>query len=304
MHISNIQMRDPFVVREDGRYYLFGSTDKNIWEGRGTGFDVYVSVPGPDELSNFEGPIAAFRPPEDFWSETNFWAPEVHFYRGSYYMFATFKPRKGRRGTAVLKSESGVRGPYAPWSLDSDGASGPVTPTEWECLDGTFFIEDETPYLVFCREWRQVGDGQICAMPLTRDLRRAAAPRLLFRASEAPWVHALRGRALGSYVTDGPFIHRTEGGALLLLWSSFGKEGNYCIGTACSQNGTISGPWTQSREPLYTADGGHGMIFRDKEGTLYLAIHQPNKTPFERPVFIAVTEKNGMITVQNGNVIS
>jgi hypothetical protein len=46
------------------------------------------------------------------------------------------------------------------------------------------------------------------------------------------------------------------------------------------------------------------MIFRGKEGVLYLAIHRPNETPFERPVFIEVTEKDGLIMVQNGNIIS
>ena len=301
MRISDIQIRDPFVVEEEGAYYLFGSTDKNIWEGAGTGFDGYVCVPGTgaEALRDFEGPFPVFRPPEGFWSETNFWAPEVHRYQGSYYMFATFKPREGRRGTAILKSESGIRGPYAPWSLDSGGASGPVTPAEWECLDGTFFVEGRTPYLVFCHEWRQAGDGRICAAPLSGDLRRSAGPpRLLFRASEAPWAHELRGRAPGSYVTDGPFMHRAKDGALLMLWSSFGKDGNYCIGTARSQDGTLSGAWTQSVEPLYTDDGGHGMIFRGKDGLLYLAIHRPNKTPLERPVFIEVTEKDGVITVR------
>ncbi|MDR0584369.1 MAG: glycoside hydrolase family 43 protein [Treponema sp.] len=307
MRISDIQIRDPFIVREDGRYYLFGSTDKNIWEGKGTGFDGYVSLEGagPDAPADFEGPFAAFRPADGFWSETNFWAPEVHRYKGSWYMFATFKPRQGGRGTAVLKSESGVKGPYAPWSLNAGGASGPVTPADWECLDGTFFIEGETPYLVFCREWRQVGDGQICAMPLTEDIRRAAAaPKLLFRASEAPWVHEPQGRAPGTYVTDGPFMHRTGDGALLMLWSSFDKDGNYCTGTARSRDGTLTGPWTQSGEPLHNADGGHGMIFRGTEGTLYLVIHRPNKTPFERPVFIEITEKDGAITVQKGKVVS
>ncbi|MDR2053592.1 MAG: glycoside hydrolase family 43 protein [Treponema sp.] len=305
MRISDIQIRDPFVVREDGRYYLFGSTDKNIWEGKGIGFDVYASVTGtgPEALTDFEGPFPAFRPPEDFWSETNFWAPEVHRYRGSCYMFATFKTREGgRRGTGILKSESGIKGPYAPWGLDAGGAPGPVTPADWECLDGTFFVEEETPYMVFCREWRQVGDGQICAMPLTRDLRQAsAAPRLLFRASEAPWAYELRGRPPGSYVTDGPFLHRTEDGALLMLWSSFDKDGNYCTGMAQSQDGTLTGPWTQSDSPLYNADGGHGMIFRGEKRTLYLAIHRPNKTPFERPIFVELIEKDGIIMLQEGN---
>jgi len=291
MHISNIQIRDPFVVLEDGKYYLFGSTDKDIWKGAGIGFDVYIS---DGNLSEFDGPFPSFRPPPDFWSETNFWAPEVHHYRDSWYMFATFKPKKGRRGTAILKSEKGITGPFFPWSINALGVSGTVTPAEWECLDGTFFIEDEKPYMVFCHEWQQVGDGEICALRLTDDLRCASseeAPFLMFKASSAPWAFELRNRASGSFVTDGPFLYRAKEGSLFMLWSSFGKEGNYCIGSAYSESGTLIGPWKQSVEPFYNADGGHGMLFHSREGILYLAIHSPNKTPFERPVFVELSEK-------------
>jgi GH43 family beta-xylosidase len=295
MRISDIQIRDPFVVLEDGAYYLFGSTDKDIWKSRGTGFDVYVST---GDLTVFEGPFPAFRPAADFWSETNFWAPEVHPYKGSHYMFATFKPKEGRRGTAILKSGGGIRGPYQSWSLSAAGTPGPVTPAGWECLDGTFFEEQGKPCMVFCHEWQQVGDGQICAMPLTEDLRQAAGePKLLFRASEAAWACPLKGRAPGSYVTDGPFLYRTKDGVLLILWSSFDKDGRYCIGAARSEDGSLNGPWAQSPEPLYSADGGHGMIFRSKEDRLYLAIHTPNKTPLERPIFVELTEAGGTIRV-------
>jgi GH43 family beta-xylosidase len=311
MRISDIQIRDPFVVFENGVYYLFGSTDKDIWKNRAAGFDVYTSEGDlADGLTCVDGPFPAFRPPENFWSETNFWAPEVHRYNGSYYMFATFKPREGRRGTAILKSESGVTGPYLPWSLNARGVSAPVTPADWECLDGTFFVEQGKPYMVFCREWRQVGDGEVCVMPLTEDLRRAAvnlngtAPRVLFRASEAPWAYELKGRAPGSYVTDGPFMHRTQDGTLLMLWSSFGKDDRYCIGTARSLDGTLWGPWVQSGEPLYSGDGGHGMLFRGRNGKLYLSIHRPNKTPFDRPIFLEAAESGGTITIQSGSVVT
>jgi GH43 family beta-xylosidase len=290
MHISDIQIRDPFVVLDNGTYYLFGSTDKDIWKSRGVGFDVYISEDG---LDNFDGPFPAFRPEADFWSETNFWAPEVHRYNDEWYMFATFKPKDGRRGTAILKSEGGITGPYLPWSLNAAGISGPITPAEWECLDGTFFEEDGKPCMVFCHEWQQVGDGEICAMPLSNDLLRAASaeePRLLFRASEAPWAFPLKNRAPGSFVTDGPFMHRGKNGALLMLWSSFGEDGSYCIGIARSESGKLAGPWKQEAEPLYKADGGHGMLFLSKEGLLYLAIHSPNKTPNERTIFVEVSE--------------
>ena len=277
--LNEIQIRDPYVLREGSTYYLFGSTDPDIWRAPGVGFDVYRSVGG--QLTEFDGPYPAFRPPVGFWSERNFWAPEVHPVGGAYYMFATFWPRAGHRGTAVLRAES-VMGPYVPWS------DGPVTPATWECLDGTLYIDpDGAPWLVFCHEWQQVGDGQVCAMRLAPDLRSAAGePIVLFTASQAPWAASLPGRAPGSYVTDGPYVV-TAPGALLILWSSFGADGSYRLGVARSTTGLL-GKWSQSPEPLYSADGGHGMVFTTPGGAMYLALHTPNRTPDERPIFVGV----------------
>lgn len=65
-------------------------------------------------------------------------------------------------------SEINIRDPFVPLS------DGPVTPADWECLDGTLYVAaDGTPYLVFCHEWLQVKDGEMCAMPLTPDLTAA-----------------------------------------------------------------------------------------------------------------------------------
>jgi len=291
--LQDIQLRDPYVLRDGEFYYLFGSTDPDIWRAPGIGFDAYRGV-APGVFTQFDGPYPAFRPPTGFWSTKNFWAPEVYPVGDAYYMFATFQPTEGRRGTAVLRADS-VLGPFLPHS------DGPVTPAEWECLDGTLFRDGAgQAWLVFCHEWQQVGDGQICAMPLTSDLRAAAGePRLLFTASQAPWAAPLRGRAPGSYVTDGPFLHRDGWGRLSMLWSSFGPEGNYCIGEATSVGGGIDGPWRQRERPLYEADGGHGMLFTAPDGTLYLAIHTPNASPDERPIFVEITETDdGLVATQ------
>ena len=279
--LNDIQIRDPFILREGETYYLYGSTDKDIWRSIGTGFDVYRTS---GDLEAFEGPFPVFRPPEGFFAEKNFWAPEVYRYEEGYYMFATFLPAHGRRGTAVLRANSPM-GPFVPLTNE------PITPGGWECLDGTLFVEDNVPYMVFCHEWQQIGDGQICAMPLTKDLTKAAGkPKTLFAASEAPWAKPLTGRAPGSYVTDGPFFYRAKSGALLMLWSSFGEDGGYCIGVAVSQSQRLLGPWEQQPKPLYAADGGHGMLFDTADGQLYLAIHTPNNTPMERAVFLRLEE--------------
>lgn len=291
--LRDIQMRDPFILREGDTCYLYGSTDPDIWRAPGVGFDVYRARGG---LTDFEGPFPAFRPPEGFFAERNFWAPEVYRHGDGYYMFATFLPRQGRRGTAVLRTDR----PLGPFVLVSDG---PVTPADWECLDGTLWVEDGAPHMVFCHEWQQVGDGRICRMPLTPDLSAAAgAPEILFAASEAPWAYPLRGRAPGSYVTDGPYLRRAKDGALLMLWSSFGDDGGYRIGVATSSGGRLAGPWRQAAEPLYAADGGHGMLFDTADGALYLAIHTPNDSPNERPVFLRVREENGMLALTGERV--
>ncbi|MDR1440547.1 MAG: glycoside hydrolase family 43 protein [Clostridiales bacterium] len=304
--ISEIQIRDPFVFADGGTFYLFGTTDSNPWGPPATGFDAYRCVDGG--LAEFEGPFPVFRPPGGFWSRSEFWAPEVYRYGGEHYMFATFNPVSGRRGTAVLKSATpSVLGPYEPWS------DGPVTPRGWECLDGTLFVEGGEPFMVFCHEWVQIGDGEIAAIPLARDLKAAAGDaEALFKSSDAPWSKPrkyrkalppdppgwlLAGGAPEFYVTDGPNFHRTGDGTLVLLWSAFGEGERYCIGASVSESGALRGPWRHSREPLYSADGGHGMVFRSARGKLCLAIHTPNGTPDERAAFIELEERGGSLAL-------
>ena len=44
-------------------------------------------------------------------------------------------------------------------------------------------------------------------------------------------------------------------------------------------------------------DGGHGMIFTDTDGQMYLVIHSPNdwKGDSSRATVIPITERNGML---------
>ena len=268
---GELRIRDPFLlfVPDENCYYLFGTNDVKQHDPKcKVGFDCYRS----SDLTHWNGPAPAFRPDADFWATQDYWAPEVYPYRGKYYMFATFKSPERRRGTQVLIADW-PEGPYRPWS------DGPVTPADWECLDGTLYrAKDGTPWIVFCHEWLQITDGAICAMPLTDDLRSAAGePITLFHASEAPWARAQQNQV---FVTDGPFLIEADG-RLFMLWSSFGDEG-YAMGIAESADGSITGPWRQHAEPLYAGNGGHGMIFRTADGSRQVAIHSPNTPPQER----------------------
>ncbi|MBI1257871.1 MAG: family 43 glycosylhydrolase [Chloroflexi bacterium] len=286
---SDIHIRDPFVlpVPAEQRYYLYGTTGAQAWTNFAEGFDYYTST----DLQNWEGPLPAFRPPANFWADRNFWAPEVHHFHGRYYLFASFKAEDRRRGTQILAADR-PRGPFLPISAE------PVTPRDWECLDGTLFVDaTDQPWIVFCHEWVQVGDGEICALPLSADLTTAIGqPRLLFHASEAPWALEINSKNRKGYVTDGPWLHRTTSGELLMLWSSFGT-GGYTVGVARSASGEITGPWQQQPEPLYAGDGGHSMVFRAFDDQLWLAFHRPNQSPDERPLFIPLRETGASLAL-------
>ena len=279
--LADLQIRDPFVlpVPSEQAYFLFGSTDANIWSGPGTGFNCYRS----SDLVDWDGPMPAFRPDESFAGYTEFWAPEVHVFRGNYYMLATFKAPGALRGTYILAADR-PEGPYTRWS------PGPVTPKNWQCLDGTLHIDDAgDPWIVYCHEWVQVYDGAMYAQRLSSDLRNTQGPPVfLFSSSEAPWSRPLQRREptpFPIYVTDGPYLHRRPTGDLMMLWSAMGTEG-YAMGVAHSTSGTVLGPWEQEPEALWPSDGGHGMIFETFDGGPVLTLHQPNRTPDERAVLL------------------
>lgn len=278
-----IQIRDPYILNENGTYYLFGSTDTNIWGVKTSeGFRSYKST----DLKQWEGPFDAFIPDGNYWGKDNFWAPEVHVYQGSYYMFATFRGADKMRGTAILKADNPL-GPYKPWS------DGPVTPADWMSLDGTFYMDDEGhPYIVFCHEWVQIMNGEICVARLSEDLKEIVSePTTLLKSTDAPWTaraHSREHNMIG-YVTDGPYMYRMKNNKLMMLWSCMSDNG-YTIGYAVSDSGNVYGPWKQHKKPLFAGDGGHGMVFESKDGTLYLTVHTPNDTPNERAAFFELSE--------------
>jgi hypothetical protein len=141
----------------------------------------------------------------------------------------------------------------------------------------------------------QVSDGRMCAIRLSADLKSAAGEKNeLFRASSAGWVNAIDG---DQYTTDGPFLYRAGDGQLLMLWSSF-HRGIYSMGIARSSSGNILGPWSHDEQPLYSDDGGHGMIFRTFQGRALLAFHAPGMTAgHERAVLYPLEDGQGVITV-------
>ena len=276
MKLSDFQIRDPFILPYADKYYLFGTNGDMSQKGKG-----FVCRTSKDLLDWSEA-IECFTPPEHFWADIQFWAPEVHEYQGKFYMFASFytQNKSKMRATHILVADQ-PDGPYKPLET-------PATPPEWMCLDGTLYVENGVPYIIFCHEWLQTVVGEMCLQQLGNDLSSVVGmPRLLFRATDQIFAQKTRS---GGYVTDGPWLHKTDSGKLLMLWSTFTDKG-YCQAVAVSENGSILGPWHQCGKLLSEENGGHGMIFRSFDGQLIFTMHRPNSpNGAERAVLIPTRE--------------
>jgi beta-xylosidase len=276
LSLADIRIRDPFVFTDakNGRYLMVAS--KANRDSKARGWECYTSK----DLQHWAKPVSVFTPPAGFWADHDFWAPEIHAYHNKYYLFGTLSADRVNRGTQIFEAENPL-GPYRPHS------AGAATPHDWMALDGTLYVENNQPWMVFCHEWVQIGDGAMDAVRLSPDLSKPIGdPIVLFHASEAPWG---RPNEPGKYVTDGPCLYRMKSGPLVLLWSSFGARG-YTVGMAYSKSGSIQGPWAfDNRKPIYEG-GGHGMIFRSLEGKPMFVLHGPNDATKERARFFQVEE--------------
>ena len=301
-HVHDIQISDPFILADpvSGKYYLYAAffnPDRFPNQKRRGVFHALVS----EDLVNWSEPIQVFDAAETgFWADLDYWAPECHIWQGKYYIISSFRAEGKFRRCQCLVADN----PLGPFRQVEQEA---ITPPGWQCLDGTLYVDRKgKPWMVFCHEWLQVFDGQICAIPMSDDLGRAIGdPIVLFRASDAPWAAHLAGQDRhNGFVTDGPFLHRMPDGKLIMLWSNFTKEG-YATGYATSRSGEIWGPWEQQPDPLYGLDGAHSMLFRTfpgpsgAGGMLMMALHCPNIHPKKRMLLFEMDESRGRLAIVN-----
>lgn len=307
---------DPFihVDEADEQYYLYC-----------TGGSVRVSSDLREwhDVGNVWGPR-----PEGAWYTGGSWAPEVHEYDGRYYVIITMHNTSAQTAAAqdplpedgyvcsecifnrnylrstVIGVADTPAGPFTP--LHPDGAS-PIT-TNAMNLDGTLYVEDGVPYLVYAREWIQALDGTVERVRLTEDLRETVGePLIMMRGSEGSWYNdpehtsSLKPRVssqgirwfdgalqLPPYVTDGAQFWNHSDGSLIMLWTTYRDyRVTYTQTYMVSRSGRLEGPWEQ-REILTPDHRGHGMIFTTLEGRTMLAIH--NNVPFRHGEFYPIEE--------------
>jgi arabinan endo-1,5-alpha-L-arabinosidase len=256
LRLEDIWIRDPNILYHDGMYYLTGTTAGDGFLGYSSTDLVFWTAIGHIYTRNASST----------WAQFDFWAPEQVFKDGQFYLFFSGKTATTNRSTGVAVATSPT-GPYV------DLAMNPLTPPEWNCLDGHLFRDDDgSDYFIYSHEWVDFpsGAGEFWIQPISADYSTLIGEKTyLFRGRDAAWSGG---------VTDGPSMLKLDA-TYYLFWSS--SHDGYCCGYASSRS--VLGPYTQSLNPTISNDGGHSTWFRrNGTGELLVTYHQPNGGGRER----------------------
>ena len=141
-------------------YYMYAQMHNRIKDADENkdirGVEVYVSK----DLKNWAFPQPVLILDDNIWARNMVWAPEMHENNGKYYLFVTLTsseihgnmtrpmgeenwPPHYKRGTQIFVADSPL-GPFKAFE------NKPHTPENWMALDGTLYVEDDIPYMIFC----------------------------------------------------------------------------------------------------------------------------------------------------------
>lgn len=291
---EDLRVRDPFVLTSGDTYYLYKAKGDDGCE---------IIVHKSRDLKTWDDGTVVYTLSKNSWGVKDLWAPEVHFYNGKYYMFLSLLGRNGLRGTEISVCDT-PNGTFTPITNE------PATPKDKSCIDGTLYLENGEPYIVYSSDWPHNYDektgcyvGEIWATRLSRDLKREVGePFRLFKSTEATAApipskeEEYDGKIIRRYGSDAPFVQKLSDGRLYLTWSPI-PDGNYIVAAAISKGKSIEGEWEHLSEPLFAKNGGHAMFFTDLEGNRKICLHCPERWFSERANFFNVKEENGVLKI-------
>ena len=290
---------DPFVLRgTDGRYVMYGTTPRALPDGRA--FQVLVS----DDLLSWEDAGGALEPTGDAPADAEYWAPEVAFADGCYWMY--YSRGQGDAGHVIRVASSPT-------------ATGPFTDTGDQLTADLPFAIDPSPYRDPSGGWwlfyaTDVVEGErpgtVLAVQRLLDMTRLEGePTVVLRAS-ADWQRFERDRHIHGGVHDwhtleGPAVlDEGQGGCVLLYSGGNWQTPGYGVAVATAPH--PAGPWREEvgAEPLVTSAGtglvgpGHCSVLTDPHGRHHLFLHawDPEGTA-RRPHRMALDLSGGRVTV-------
>lgn len=231
-----IILGDPFMYQHGGKYYLTGT-----YGTANEGFPCYIS----DNMIDWKFNGMLWEKDENCWASEAFWAPEVKYYNGKFYLTYSGLSKSGDGLRIALAVSDYPQGPFtdlhAPWFDFGFGA-----------IDGHIFTDGDQPYLFFSMNGAKDGYsfGIIYGVQLAKDLSAPVGDTIRLLEASQPWekVNWKHNRC-----NEGPFVFKHKDIYYMTYSGNHTFEPNYGIGYATASSPL--GVWTKSTEnPIANKD--------------------------------------------------
>ena len=260
--IDRIGPADPHVLKYNGRYYLYPTTD-------GKGYDVFVS----DDLVRWEQKPKCYTDPRG-----GAWAPDVFHHAkgdGKFYLYYTVSRAPGVSGLNKVIGVAVGDGPLGQFVDKGNLADTAIDAHLFQDDDGTLYL-----YYVSL-----AGGFKIIVQPMADPLTKRGEPKEVIRPT-ADWE-----RKKGA-VTEGPWMLKRQG-IYYLMYSGSGADGpDYAIGYATAKSPL--GPFTKHPGNPIAKRGhgvfgpGHHCVVTGPDGRLWMIYHQQNSEQVGWKRFLAL----------------
>ena len=222
---------DPFIHLENGTYYLYFSSGDKV------GLTVYTSTDLkewlPDQGRDKYG--RAYVNGNGF-GTNRFWAPEMHKYKGKYYLFHSAEEK-----VTVDVGDSPL-GPF------KNPEKKPFFPEG--NIDNSFFLDDDgTPYMLYAHFY---AGNEVWICELEKDLMHAKpeTQRKLIRAEEDWEMNRTDPRFSKWSIAEGPCLIKKNGLYWLTYSSHHVVDDNYNVCLATATN--VKGPYVKQGKTYTT----------------------------------------------------
>ncbi|MCK9222742.1 MAG: glycoside hydrolase family 43 protein [Limnochordia bacterium] len=257
---------DPFAMSYLGRYYLYHTG--------GSGVHLHTST----DLVNwrYEGTVLAPKA-ECHWAQVDYWAPEVMYSKGTFYMYVSGTKRTAKGGDDALRRLGIAR------------SKSPLGPFEWDehplfdewSIDAHPYRDDNGSLWLFynirTEETRYVdgttGCGNVVEAMSAPDQAVGNQMRVTFPTE--PWEGDKKGTW---YWNEGPTVLKRRGTYYQMYSGGCYRDETYAIGVATAPSPL--GPWTKyPRNPIFTSTsaisgpGHHSVVLGPDGVNLYAVYH-------------------------------
>jgi len=272
--LSNItNIGDPYILKYNNEYYMYATSSRD-------GFKVWQS----DNLIDWQvkGLVLDKNNPANNWGTGSFWAPEVKYIAGKFYMTYSARTVNDKMKIRIAVSVNPL-GPFINWSepfLESD---------EFSYIDADLFLDGKKIFMFFTKDCSlNIIEGkhtsQIYVAQLSKDLKSFASQPILATTPDQAWENPDREWRWN----EGSFVMKHDNTFYLMYSANVYDSPNYSVGYATAAHPL--GPWIKyAGNPILKKDmsihvsgPGHNSITtspNDKE--LFMVYH--THTFYDKP---------------------